>query len=169
MTETIDTEKNDKRPTILLVAAILSFISIGLTTIALVFNLTSGPMNEDEVLLTRVANAKQKTEMRDAGGPPYFIQLLDQVQAMTEETNQHFYLANGLNLVVNGIGFCGVLFMMRRRKLGFHLYIVYSLLALIVMYLYISPQNIPTISLIFGLIFSGLFVFLYSRALRWLK
>jgi hypothetical protein len=169
MSEIIDNQPEDKRPVVLLVAAILSFISIGFTTLVIVFNLIGGPMNEDEILETRVSTAKSKTEMRNAGGSTYFINLFDQIQAMIEETNDNFYLSNSLNFMVNTLGFFGVFFMLKRRKFGFHLYIVYSLLALSVLYLYISPQNIPTISLVFGLIFSGLFVFLYSRALRWLK
>lgn len=169
MTEIIENQPEEKRPVILLVAAILSYISIGFALIAVVFNLISGPMNEDDILESRVANAKSKTEMRNAGGSETFINFFDKIQAMIEETNDHFYLANGLNLLVSGTGFFGVFFMMKRRKLGFHLYIVYSLLALSVMYLYVSPQNIPTISLVFGVIFSAGFVFMYSRALHWMK
>lgn len=169
MSEVIDVQPEDKRPVILLVAAILSFISIGLSAIGLVISLFIGPMNEDQILESRVDTAKQKTELRNAGGPPSFIRLMDQMQAMAEEANEKFYLATGLNFLTTSIGFIGVLFMMRRRKLGFHLYIVYSLLSLGAMYLYISPQNIPTISLILGLIFSGIFVFMYSRALKWMR
>ncbi len=169
MTEVIENQAENKRPVILLVAAILSFISIGISTLVIVFNLIGGPMNEEEVMETRVATAKSKTDMRNAGGSLYFINLFDQIQAMIEETNDNFYVSNALNILVNAVGFFGVFFMMKRRKLGFHLYIIYSLLAFSVLYLYISPQNIPTISLIFGLLFSGIFVFMYSRALRWLQ
>jgi hypothetical protein len=169
MSEIIEVQPEDKRPVILLVAAILSFISIGVTTVAILFNLIGGPLNEDELQENRVNMARSKTQMREAGGSSYFIKFFDQIEGMTEETNNSFYLANGLNLLVNTCGFAGVFMMMRRRRLGFHLYIVYSLLAVGVMYLYVSPQNIPTISLVFGLFFSGIFVFMYSRALKWMR
>ena len=67
------------------------------------------------------------------------------------------------------LGLFGVIFMMRRRKLGFHMYIVYSLLAIGGMLLYVSAENIHISLPIVNVIFSGLFIFLYSRTLHWMR
>jgi len=167
MTEVLE-QQEDRRPPMLLVLAILSLISIGLSLILNVFAMVSGPMNEEEIIEQRVEMAQLKSEMRK-GGMTQFVSFYDKVEAMGEETNENFYLSKGVLFVTDFLGLFGVIFMLRRRKLGFHMYIVYSLMALGGMLIYVSPGNIPIILPIVNVIFAGLFIFLYSRTLHWMK
>ena len=167
MTETLDQEVDQKRPTLLLVLAILSFISIGFSILTSLFTIPGGPMNENELIEQRVEMAQSKTQMRDAGMDG-FVTFFDKLEGMIEQTNDNFYFSKGIMLVTDFIGLFGVIFMLRRRKLGFHMYIVYSLLALGGMYLYLSPQNVHISLPIVNAIFAGLFVFLYSRTVKWM-
>lgn len=168
MTEIVEYDEDQKRPVLLLVLAILSFISIGFAILGNLVSITGGPMNENELIEQSVELAKSKAQMRelDMDG---FVTFFDKLEGMVIETNDNFYLAKVIMFITDFIGLFGVIFMMRRRKLGFHLYIVYSLLALGGMYLYVSPQNIHISLPIVSVIFTGLFVFLYSRTLHWMR
>ena len=168
MTENVEYDEDQKRPVLLLVLAILSFISIGFAILGNLVGITGGPMNENELIEQSVELTKSKTQMRelDMDG---FVTFFDKLEGMVIETNENFYLAKVIMFITDFIGLFGVIFMMRRRKLGFHLYIVYSLLALGGMYLYVSPQNIHISLPIVSVIFTGLFVFLYSRTLSWMR
>jgi len=161
-------QQEEKRPTFLTVLCILTFINIGINLLTLLFQLAVGPTPEEEMLAERVELTKATSQLEDAGMDG-FAGMMDQLMAMTAEIQESFYLAMIVSLVTYLIGLFGALKMFQGQKIGFHLYIIYSLLAVGGVYLYISPQNIPSISIIFGLILSGIFVFMYSRNLSWLK
>lgn len=161
-------QQEEKRPTFLTVLCILTFINIGINMLTLLFQLAVGPSSEEEVLAERVELTKATSQLEEAGMDG-FAGMMDQLMAMTAEIQESFYLAMIVSLVTYLIGLFGALKMFQGQKIGFHLYIIYSLLAVGGVYLYISPQNIPSISIIFGLILSGIFVFMYSRNLSWLK
>ncbi|MDG1333651.1 MAG: hypothetical protein P8P74_15045 [Crocinitomicaceae bacterium] len=168
MTEVLEQYEEDRRPALLLVLSILSFISIGLSIILNTAGLFGGPMSEEELIEQRVVTAQSKTEMRRVGMDG-MISFYDKLEGMLEETNDNFYLSKGVLFVTDILGLFGVIFMLRRRKLGFHMYIVYSLLAIGGVLLYVSPENIHVILPIVNVIFTGLFIFLYSRNLHWMK
>ena len=168
MTEYLDQQGDQKRPVLLLVLAILSFISIGFAILGNLISVTGGPMDENELIEQSVEMAKSKTQMREVGMNG-FVTFFDKLEGMIVETNENFYFSKVIMFITDFIGLFGVILMMRRRKLGFHLYIVYSLLALGGMYLYVSPENIHISLPIVIVIFSGLFVYLYSRTLKWLQ
>ena len=168
MTEYLEQQEDQKRPRMLLVLSILSFIAIGFGIFAILFSLVIGPMDEEQLMAQRVEIAKQKTEFRNVGMSEY-TDILDKSLAISEETNEHFYLANSILFLTYGIGLFGVILMLRRRKLGFHLYIIYSLLSLSGLYIYVSAENVPMLATIVNLIITGLFIFLYSRTIKWMS
>lgn len=168
MTEILEQEEPQSRPPLLLVLAILSFISIGVAILSNTLGLIGGPLTEEDLKTQQVEMAKQKSQLRSQGMTG-MISFVEKFEGMVEETNKNFYLSKGIMFVTDFVGLFGVILMLRRRKLGFHMYIVYSLLALGGMYLYVSPQNIHIILPIVNVIFSGLFIFLYSRTLHWMK
>lgn len=158
----------EKRPTFLTVLCILTFISTGMNILTSLFQLISGPSSEEELLQERVELTKAASELQDTGMDA-LAQMMEQVMAMTADIQANFYIAMTVALIAPILGLLGALKMWKGQKLGFHLYIIYNLLAIGGIYLYVSPQNIPSISIIFGLIFSGIFVFMYSRNLHWMK
>lgn len=168
MTEIVEYDENQERPNLLLVLAILSFVSIGFAILGNLWSITGGPMTEAELIEQSVEMAQSKTQMRDAGMYS-FVTFFDKLEGMIIDTNEHFYFSKMIAFITDFIGLFGVIFMLRRRKLGFHLYIVYSLLALGGMYLYVSPENVHISLPIVSIIFTGIFVYLYSRTLHWMR
>jgi hypothetical protein len=67
------------------------------------------------------------------------------------------------------LGCFSAVLMYKRNILGFHAYIIYSLLAAGSIYFFVSPANIPSVILITNLLISLVFVLLYARHLKWLR
>jgi hypothetical protein len=161
-------EQKPKRPNFLTVLCILTLINTGLSVITALLSLFHGPISEDEMNEQRVQFLKSADEMRTMNMPA-FAEIMEQIQRMSESANSHFYANTLVSILILSSGILGAIFMLKGKKLGFHLYIGYSLLAVLQLYFFTSPADIPTIAVVSGLLFSGLFVFLYSRNLHWLN
>lgn len=161
-------QEKESRPGFLTVLCVLSFISTGLGVLAGLFNLVSGPQSEEAMTMQKVALAESMDQMEKTGMDS-FASIMEQIQGMTEDINNNFYLAATINLLIVGAGLFGVIRMFQGLKIGFHIYIAYCLLSVASIYIYVSPAHIPTFVVIFNLFFSGLFIFMYSRNLRWMK
>lgn len=157
-----------ERPTFLKVLCILSFISIGLSFIFSLGSVFGGPQSEEEMVAQKVELLEANEELRD-NGMDGFADMMEQMTRMNESINANFYMASVVSILALLIGFYGVFSMWQGKKLGFHLYIVYSLISVGQLYLFVSPADIPSIAIIFNLIVAGVFILLYSRNLYWMK
>ena len=160
--------EKEPRPSFLTVLCVLSYISIGLALSSGFMGLISGPMSEDLVLQQKLEWAKMADELRSVGADG-FVAIIEQFQRMLDSLNANHYGNTIVTILVRLIGIVGVIFMWQGKKNGFHIYIIYSILAVIQMYFFVSPADIPTVMVVVNLVISGLFVFLYSRNLKWLS
>ena len=136
-------EESTKRPKFLTVLCILSFVSTGFGLLFGLINMVMGPSSEEELLNAKVDMTNSISEMESVGMDS-IVELMNKLQKMSEEINDHFYLASFLTVLTIGLGLYGVLKMWKGFKIGFHIYIVYCLLSIGAMYVYVSPENIPT-------------------------
>jgi hypothetical protein len=97
------------------------------------------------------------------------MELLEKLKFITKAVNESYMLFTGVSALISLAGLVSVLLMFKRNIYGFHLYIIYSLLSSTSMYLIVSPSDVPSAVVVVNLLISGLFVFLYSRNLPWLK
>lgn len=160
--------KKEERPQFLKVLCILSFISLGFTFLGNISQFVNGPASKEEMQEQKIQMTKVISQMQEMN-LSYWEETIRKLIAMTESLNNHFYGVATVTLIAAVIGFYGVLKMWQGQKLGFHFYIIYSLIGVGQMYLFASPTIIPTIILMWNIFISGLFVFLYSRNLNWLK
>ncbi|MGV3609888.1 MAG: hypothetical protein ACO1N0_02995 [Fluviicola sp.] len=161
-------EPNQKRPVLLTVLAVLSFIVIGYGMLGLLTSTLSGPPSPEQIDEGYQQIIQAVSDLRDqnAVGLADFFEGLANMIAYEQH---HFFPVMLLNAVTIITGFIGVLFMLRGRRLGFHFYIIYNLLSIGGVYLIVPFELVPTILLITSLILSGLFVFLYSLNLKWMN
>lgn len=157
-----------ERPTFLKVLCILSFISIGFSIITTIFSTISGPQSEEQMVAQKIELLEANEELRE-NGMDGFADMMEQITRMNESINNHFYSASLLSFAALLIGLFGVYSMWQGKKLGFHLYIVYSLISVGQLYIFVSPADIPSIAIIFNLLIAAAFVFMYSRNLHWMK
>lgn len=160
-------EERAPRPGFLTVLSVLSFINIGIDLLMWLVGIIAGPSSDEVMLEQRVQMKKLLGNLREEGADGA-AGLFDQLQGMLEQTNEHFYLAQGVNFVMLAVGLIGVIFMFKGFRKGFHLYIVYNLLRVGGVFIYVSAANIPVAVTIFSVLFCGLFVFMYSRNLKWI-
>ncbi len=156
------------RPTYLTVICILSFIFIGFSFLFGILGIAEGPMNEEQLMESAVQITKSTDEMRSLDMEGFAV-MIEQIGRMSVSINNHFYTNGLVSLVVIIIGLFGVIKMMQGHKLGFHLYIIYSLLSIAQLYIFVSPADIPSFVVIFNLVISGIFILMYSRNLKWLN
>ena len=168
MEELDNVQEENKRPKLLNVLCILSFISIGFTFLGAISQAVKGPFNEDEMMDQKVELTKSASQL-DQLGSTYFGDQIRKMIVMTENLNESFTMVNMMTFVTVVVGFFGVFKMFKGEKLGFHFYIVYSLLGAGQVYFFVSPSYVPSMVLLWNVIIAGIFVYLYSRNLKWLK
>ena len=160
--------EKEVRPTFLVVLCVLSFVSIGMSLLSSVFQTFNGPLTKAEMTTQNVQMTKLIPQMKTAQLDS-MVDFIEKMILMTESLNRSFYAGLFVTLLTLVIGLLGVIKMWKGVKLGFHLYIVYSLLSSAHVYLFVNPAYVPAMIVYFNLILSILFIFMYSRNLKWMK
>lgn len=158
----------EKRPTLLLVVAILSLINIGWSLINNFTALFRGPMSDDAVENFKAEISQNMTQLEGSNvnwAQDFFTGIID----MTEKVNASHTLSTILGIITLLLGLVSVIFMLKQRKIGFHGYIIYSFLASIQIYFFVQPSLFSNTVVIVSLIISGIFVLLYGLNLKWMK
>jgi len=116
----------------------------------------------------RVDALESIAELNNAGMES-LARLTEKLNAVSEALNAQHLAVQSVNLVVLAMGILGVIWMYLGKKQGFHLYIIYTLASICSVYLFVSAAVVPTSMTLMGFLLGGLFVFLYSRHLHWMK
>lgn len=164
----LDYIQKSKRPTFLTVLCILTFVFAGFATLSFLLKLANGQPDYGLIEPELAKIQTQVNQMRDMGNPGLahmFEKLINQ-QNIIFEKYMMYHLSH---LIMFATGLFGALLMFRGKKIGFHLYIIYSILYTFLDYIFISSENIVWFTSMSGLIISGGFVFMYSRNLKWLR
>jgi|TARA_R110000737_G_scaffold350964_1_gene391640 hypothetical protein len=162
------TPEQKERPQGLLVLCILSWVFIGFSLMTNLLTFFRGPISA-EAMDDRKADMLGLINEAQNSGMGSFAEMFTQIQHMIEVYNANHYSFYGVTLLILGVGLLGVIWMFLGKKQGFHVYIGYSILSVVQIYLFLSPAEIPSAITIFGVIISTLFIFLYSRNLSWMK
>ena len=166
----IESENTENRvtkpPTFLIVLAVLSFLYMSSGLFASAGALFKGPVSQSDMDQLEVGLANSVNEMNKMGQAGFAGMFETVIKKMHYTNQQVFYKQNILALLVALIGITGIVFMLKLRKIGFHIYIVYSLLTVGIMYLVYPTDLILNLEVYVSLFFSALFIFLYSRNLK---
>ena len=156
------------RPNFLLVLVILSSINIGIATMGALSGMLGAKPDKAMIKNAKLDFANMREQLEKANGED-FIYLVDQMESVTDNMFKHFKQYKSFQFLILVLGLTGVIFMYRGKKLGFHFYILYSLGLVLLPYFFNPITGIPTILTIVGIIYGGIWVFMYSRNLHWLK
>ena len=163
--------ENDMQPTraprFLLTLVILTLLNTGLALLGGILSFLAGKPSEKEILESKVQMARSIVELRKLKMDD-FVDVFTKMEAINDAMYANFIMFNLLAVFIAGIGAASAFMMLKRMKLGFHAYIVYSFLSILSVYAFVAPVNVPSILILTNAIFAGLFVFLYSRNLKWL-
>jgi membrane-associated HD superfamily phosphohydrolase len=171
MSDYLDEEQSNEksaRPAFLVVLCVLSYICLGYTVLAAIFQLIRGKQTAAEMALQNV-QMNDLIEKLESANMDWYVDILQKTILMSKELNENFYAAFFVTILTLAIGLFGVIKMRKGYKLGFHMYIIYSLLGSAHVYLFVPVEIVPSIIIYFNVIFSGIFIFMYSRNLKWMK
>ena len=157
-----------KRPVFLVVLSVFSLISVTSGLLSSVLGLISGPLQDyqiDEIIAQNMQGVNQLQEM----GEYYWSEITLKILNLIKYTNANFYMDRFINLGAYTIGLYGIVSMLKGRKIGFHMYIIYNLIALVSIYASAPVSEIPSFYFILFGIISAIFIFMYSRILKYLK
>lgn len=163
-----EVQENKKRPVLLTVLCILSFIVVGFGVLGVLFSVIGGKPSPEEIESTYNLSMQAASDMRDRQ-IVWLAEMLEQGADLVAYQQHRYWSVLSINALTMITGFIGVLFMFRGRKLGFHLYIIYNLLSIGGTFLIVPPHMVPMASVIMNLVLSGLFIFLYSLNLKWMN
>jgi hypothetical protein len=167
-TDTQDAQTVSKRPVFLLVLVILSSINIGISTIGALSGMLGYKPDKAMIKKEMLEFAKIREQL-EKGNAEDFIYIIDQMEGVALNMFKHFQQYNSFQFLFLVLGLAGVILMYRAKKLGFHFYILYTLGLVVLPYFFNPITGIPTILTIVGIIYGGIWVFMYSRNLHWLK
>jgi hypothetical protein len=156
-------------PRRLKILCILTFINTGIAILGGVFNLVSGPPNKLEIKKENIEMQKLITQLKGLGSSKETIELVEKFQLITNAIYDNFFFYTTISALIVLLGFFSAFLMLKKNIYGFHIYIIYSLLSSASLYLIVSPDQLPSAVIIVNLMISGLFIYLYSRSLSWLK
>ncbi len=161
-------EQTAKRPTGLVVTCVLSGINIVLAAMGSLMSIAHGPLSSMELKEAKLDEIETIKGFEE-NGMADMADLMERIGKLTEILNEHVVLMSTITFIATVLGGIGVYFMFQGRKQGFQFYIIYSLLAIFVQYFFASASDIPTVLTLTNCLISGLFIFIYSRFLSWMK
>lgn len=154
-----------KRPTTLKVLLILSAISLAFQLIIQVMNTINGPLNEEQM-------REQKIEMM-AGFTEESAELMQgtitEMLALADIGNENFYLISAISLMTIAIGLASLWLMFQMRRIGFHLYVIYSLIPIADTIYFFGGMQITTMLIVIFAIVGGVFSILYGMQLKHMR
>lgn len=167
MNEQYKTQKS-RIPQLLLFTGIISLLGTGSTVLSSLMSMVVGKPSQEEITETKLelARSLEQVEKNDV---QFLEELIRNLQIMLDAMYHNFFLYTFVAALVAGVGLVGIILMFKRKELGFHLYIIYSLLYVAQSYLFVSPTNVPLALVITNLSVSGIFIYIYSRSLNWFR
>ena len=164
----------EKRPKFLLVISILSFVNIGVSMLTSLFGVLGGKPSSEELEAAKLQfansheqlDAMAKSEKVDMS---YWSDVLTKLEIMSDNMYANFSMYNSLILLVAIFALLSVYLMFTGKKLGFHFYIGYCFLYVIQSYFFTAPSDVPTFVIVLNILYGGIWVFLYSRNLKWMR
>jgi hypothetical protein len=164
----------EKRPKFLLVISILSFVNIGMTVLTSLFGVLGGKPSAEELEAAKLqfANSQEQLEtlaQSEKVDMSYWSEILTKMEIMSDNMYANSIAYNGLILLVALFAFITVFLMFTGKKLGFHLYIGYCFLYVIQSYFFTTPSDVPTFVIVLNTLYGGIWVYLYSRNLKWMR
>jgi hypothetical protein len=164
----VSTQKSERKrpPIFVVVLVILSLLYISSGLYSAIAGLVSGPFSQEQMEQIEITFASSINEMKSMGQEGFAGMMQTLVERIHYANDVVFYKQNAWLLIVFLIGLAGVVQMLRLKKTGFHLYIIYSLLTVAVLYIVFPTKLILTIEVVWSLLLSSIFCLLYSLNLK---
>lgn len=164
-----EVHESNKRPVFLTVLCILSFVTIGFGLMSSILALINGPVS-GEMMDESLTDMYAMLSFYEEQGLTFMVDFIQKtIDSSYYLNNETFYLNQALGFIGLVVGLIGVVFMFQQKKIGYHLYIIYSILPVITLYLVLPLELISTVFIVVSLFFSGIFCLLYGLNLKHMR
>jgi hypothetical protein len=169
-----EVQMTPERPKFLLVISILSFVNIGFSMLTSIYGILGGKPSAEELEVAKLQFAESQEKLdalaqSENVDMSYWSEILTKLEIMSDNMYANFVAYNGLILLVAFFALIAVFLMFTGKKLGFHLYIGYCFLYIIQSYFFTLPSDVPTFVIVLNTLYGGIWVYLYSRNLKWMR
>lgn len=147
----------------LIVLVTLSFAYIGYGLFGQIYSLFQGKLSDTQMENLIAGLQKQYGEL--ATNDPYHT--FEQTFNILRVQNDYFLMSHFLTMLGFVLGLVGIMQMFKGRQIGFHFYIIYSIIASFGLFFYIPFSQIPMIMTISNVLVSAMFILLYYRFRIW--
>ncbi|HLV41403.1 MAG TPA: hypothetical protein VKY37_03930 [Brumimicrobium sp.] len=161
---------NQKRPKLLNVLLFLSGVYIAGNFLGVVNSLIGGPLSEEQLEAELSNLYTSAADLQATGAGEQFGRIIETMIDNAIYINNEAFMATNLStLLTLVIGALSVFLMFKLKKVGFHLYIAYSLLPIITMYMITPMELILTFSVVTTVVIGSIFSILYGMNLKYMK
>lgn len=164
----MEQEQVYKRPGFLTVLCILSFITLGFSSLSFLLSLFSAAPTGPEIEKMVSTYIQQANDMR-AQNLIGFAELMEKMAEMTRQLMENYDLQKLYTGIILFLGVFGVWNMWQGRKRGFHFYVSYSIMSVALYYMLCDAAVVPIFIPIVSGIISLIFIVLYSMNLKHMK
>lgn len=147
----------------LIIFVTLSVAYIGYGLFGQIFSFFQGKMS-DEKIESLIADLSSKYGDL-ATEDPY--QTFDKTYQILRIQNEYFLTSHLIGIIGFVAGMIGVLQMFKGKQIGFHLYIVYCIMATFGLFLYVPFSQIPMMMVASNVLLSVMFILFYYRFRIW--
>lgn len=160
-----------KRPNFLVFLLVLTSISLVLMLYSTVQGLIEGPKSPEFMEELLAEQSEQIAEAKSVLGEDGM--LMEAIESSMElakyQNNEVFYSYHIWTFLQVLLGIAAVVFMFKLRKIGFHLYVAYSVLPIIISYLLFPLAYLSNFMIFGSILIAGLFCLLYGLNLKHMK
>lgn len=146
------------RPNGLTALCILSWVWMAVSLLTVFSEMNTGRLTEADIRAQKIAIVESQTPQAMEAAP----WLVNDMVAMLEISAENYTAMISINLIALVIGIIGVLMMFQLRKIGFHLYIGYSIISMAYWLYYFYELTFGQVFIAISIVFSILFVILYG-------
>ena len=154
-----------KRTTGLTVFVILSLVWMGMSLYTSIGESMQGPLTDEQIREQKIAMLEEQSEEMLKNG----AWVIEDIVEMLNISKDQFNAMSIINYLCLTIGIVGVMLMFQLRRIGFHLYIIYTLITLGYWTYFFAGITLGNIAIGFSILFSALFVFLYAKQIQQMR
>lgn len=159
-----------KRSPLLNVLLILSGINIVAGIYGTFQSLRHGPLTTAQLEEGMSELYTSIGQLRDQNAGESIANMVESVINYSIYVNDYSFYTNAYLLLFSFlVGAISLFFMFSLKKIGFHLYIIYSLLPVLTMYIVAPAYLIPNLNVIFYVIQATILALLYGRNLKYMS
>lgn len=147
----------------LIILVTLSISYIGYSLFGQLYSLFQGKLSEDK-LETLIAEIGQR--YGDLASSDTYDTFEKTFQIMRIQ-NDYFLMSHFITILGFVLGLLGVMQMFKGKNIGFHFYIIYSIIATFGLFVYIPFSQIPVVMVVTNAFVSFAFILLYYRFRIW--